>query len=169
MKMSFRKGSVSDTETLIRFLNEIKNHMPQKQWFYVDPPELLRAMMLDGTMELWLAENQNEVAALFTILYPGLAEYNYGYDLNFSKSELLHVVHMDTAAVHPDYRGMGLQKKMMDLAERELSEKGNKILLTTVHPDNHYSLRNMLSLGYEIQARVRKYGSERYVLRKDIF
>lgn len=169
MELSFRKGSASDTETLIHFLNEIKTYMPQKEWFYVDPPEIIRAMMMDGTMELWLVEDGHSVAAIFDILRPGLADFNYGYDLGLSEEELLQVVHMDTSAVHPDYRGNGLQVRMMRIAEQELSGKGRRILLTTVHPDNHYSLRNILSQGYRIQKRTEKYGSERYILRKDIF
>lgn len=169
MELSFRKGSASDTETLIHFLNEIKIYMPKKDWFYVDPPEIIRAMMMDGTMELWLAEDGNRVAAIFDILHPGLADFNYGYDLDLSEEELIQVVHMDTSAVHPDYRGKGLQARIMGAAEQELSGKGRRILLTTVHPDNQYSLRNILSQGYGIQKRTEKYGSERYILRKDIF
>ena len=83
--------------------------------------------------------------------------------------ELLQVVHMDTAAVHRDYRGRGLQRTMVEIAEQELSGQGRRILLCTVHPENRYSLNNMQNRGYEIQKRVNLYGSERYILRKDIF
>ena len=75
---------------------------------------------------------------------------------------------MDTAAVHRDYRGLGLQRQLVQIAEQTLIGQGRRILLTTVHPDNHYSLHNMQKQGYQIQKRVSKYGSERYILRKDI-
>jgi len=153
----------------IRFLDAVKAAMPQKDWFYLDPPDTVREMMADGTMELWVAMDGERLAAAFNILHPGLSACNYGYELGLTEEELLQVVHMDTSAVHMDYRGMGLQGKMVRTAEAELSGQGRRILLCTVHPDNCYSLNNMLKQGYEIQKRVGKYGSERYILRKDIF
>ena len=169
MQLEFRKGTPEDTEMFLRFLEEVKKEMAQQDWFYLDPPDVVRAMMADGTMELWLAMDGDRIAAAFDILHPGLASYNYGYDLDLTEDELLQVVHMDTSAVHADYRGQGLQGKMVRTAEAELSGQGRNILLCTVHPENRYSLNNMLKQGYQIQRRVAKYGSERYVLRKDIF
>lgn len=169
MVLVIRKGTNADTETFICFLDEIKAGMPQEEWFYLDPPELVREMMADGTMELWLAMDEDQLAAVFAIVHPGLQSCNYGYDLGFCEEDLLRVVHMDTAAVHPNYRGLGLQIRMIQIAEGEISGKGKQILLSTVHPENRFSLNNMLCQGYAIQKRVGKYGSERYVLRKDIF
>lgn len=169
MALTFRKGTVADTENYIRFLDDIKAAMTQKDWFYLDPPDVVREMMADGTMELWLAKDEDRLAAVFAVLHPGLHSYNYGYDLDLCEEELLQVVHMDTAAVHPEYRGWGLQARMVHMAEQELSDGRKRILLSTVHPENRYSLHNMLQQGYEIQKRVGKYGSERFILRKDIF
>ena len=169
MQLDFRKGTREDTEMFLRFLEEVKQAMAQQDWFYLDPPEVVREMMAEGIMELWVAMDGNRLAAAFDILHPGPAEFNYGYDLGLSEEELLQVVHMDTSAVHADYRGQGLQGRMVHTAEKELSGQGRKILLCTVHPENRYSLNNMLKQGYQIQKRVKKYGSERYILRKDIF
>ena len=169
MDFEFRKGTIRDAETLIHFLDEVKAAMAQQDWFYLDPPDVVRKMLADGTMELWLAMDEERLAGIFDVLHPGLDACNYGYDLNLCEEDLLRVVHMDTAAVHPDYRGMGLQRRMVSMAEQQLSGKGSRILLTTVHPENRFSLNNMISQGYVIQKRLDKYGSERYILRKDIF
>lgn len=169
MSLTFRRGTFSDVERFIEFLAEIRAGMSNQEWLYLDPPELVRERMADGTMGLWLAVDGDRLAAVFDILYPGLDSCNYGYDLNFSENELLRVVHMDTSAVHPDYRGQGLQSRMVHTVERELAGSGKRILLCTVHPENRFSLNNMLKQGFEIQKRVRKYGSERLMLRKNIF
>lgn len=167
MNIKIRKGTMEDIEAFIGFLKEIKETMVQKEWFYVDPPEYILQMMSDGIMELWVAMDEERMAAAFSILRPGKHEFNYGYDLGLSEEELSRVINMDTAAVHPDYRGMGLQKKLLQFAESELRQEGAHILLCTVHPDNHFSLNNVLQQGYEIQKKLEKYGSVRYVLRKD--
>ena len=169
MELTFRRGTLADVERFVQFLNDVKAGMEHKVWFYLDPPEEVWRMMTDGSMELWVAMDGERMAAAFTILHPGRAFCNYGYDLGLPDEELLQVVHMDTSAVHADYRGMGLQRKMVGIAEEKLSGQGRRILLCTVHPENRYSLKNMCQQGYEIQKCVAKYGSERFVLRKDIF
>lgn len=169
MHFQFQKGTPRDVEKFILFLNEIKAGMSQKDWFYLDPADTVRTILKDGTLEFWLAFREKQLAAVFSIYFPGLHASNYGYDLGFSQEDLLQVVHMDTAAVHPDYRGFGLQEQLVRMAEQELSGKGRKVLLSTVHPENHFSLNNMLKQRYEVQKRVKMYGSERLILRKDIF
>lgn len=168
MELEIRKGTVEDTEQVLQLLRDVRESMEHKEWFYLDPPEMFREMMADGSMELWVAMDENRIAAMFNILTPGLKEYNYGYDLGFSREQLLRVVHMDTVAVHPEYRGLGLQRKLMQLAEASLAGSGERILLCTIHPENRYSLQNAQKRGFVIEKKLAKYGSVRYILRKDI-
>ena len=139
--------------------------MTQDDWFFLDPDEEVRQMMEQNRVGIWLAEDEDRIAAVFCIVYPGMDAFNLGYDLEFSEEDLKRVVHMDTAAVHPDYRGRGLQKRMMSLAEQELE---GKILLCTIHPDNCFSLNNALKIGYRIEKKTARYGSVRYILRKNL-
>ena len=72
MTLTFRKGTLSDTEEFIRFLDEIKEGMENKEWLYLDTPDVVRERMADGTMELWLAMDGQCLVAVFDILHPGL-------------------------------------------------------------------------------------------------
>ena len=83
--------------------------------------------------------------------------------------QLRKVVCMDTAAVHPDYRGRGIQKRLLETAETYLQGTGERYLLCTIHPENRFSLNNALKQGYEIRRTLEKYGSVRHVLCKKIF
>lgn len=168
MPIEIRKGNLQDTENFIHLIYEVRGTMAHIEWFFVDPADEIREMMKNGTMKLWVAMDGERLAGAFDIVIPGLNEINYGYDLGFSNEELLRVINMDTAAVHPDYRGLGLQKRLMQEAEKELRGAGKRILLCTVHPENQFSLRNVLDQGYTIQMKKEKYGSVRYILRKDI-
>ena len=168
MDIVIRKGSVEDTEALIRFLVEVRNEMTHPEWFHLDPADEVREYMRSGTMQLWLAMDGDRIAAVFDYLIPGTESYNYGYDLGFGREELLRVINMDNAAVHPAYRGRGLQRRMIQVAEDEICFSGPHILLCTVHPDNRFSLENVLKQGYTIQRMLPKYDSVRYLLRKDI-
>lgn len=168
MDIVIRKGNANDAEPFIKLLYDVRAAMPHKEWFFLDPPDEIREMMANGTLHLWVAMDGDRLAGAFDFLIPGLDECNYGYDLGFGEEELLRVINMDTAAVHPDYRGLGLQKRLMQEGEKELRQMGRRILMCTVHPDNRFSLRNVLKQGYTIQLEKEKHGSVRYVLRKDL-
>ena len=168
MAIVIRKGTVADTEDYIRLLYSVRETMPHQEWFFLDPPEEIREMMASGMMQLWVADDDGKMAAGFDYFVPKLEDFNYGYDLDFSEEQLLRVVQMDTAAVYPAYRGLDLQDRLMAAAEEEIRKDANRILLCTIHPDNRYSLENVLSQGYSIGTKVEKYNSVRYVLRKDL-
>lgn len=76
MDIEIRRGTKSDTENFIRLLREVKETMEHKEWFYLDPPEVVREMMENGTMQLWVAVDGDSLAAAFDILLPGLGSHN---------------------------------------------------------------------------------------------
>ena len=168
MEFQIRKGNLQDMDAFLKLLYDAKEATADPEWFFLDPEEEIRGYMRDGVMELWIAMDGERMAAGFDLLHLGLDPVNYGYDLDFTEEELLRAVQMDTAAVHPDYRGHGLQRMLMGAAEEEIRKQPGRILLSTVHPDNVYSLNNMQKLGYGIGKKVEKYGSVRYVMRKDL-
>lgn len=163
--VTIRQGTSEDTERVLTFLTQIKAEMAHKEWFCLDTPEEFRERMENGSTRLWVAEDGENLAGVFTAVFPGTSQVNYGWKLNLPPEDLMRVVNMDTAAVHPDFRGQGLQCRLMQTVERELGP--GKILLCTIHPDNRYSLHNAQSQGYEIQATLPMYGSIRHLLRKD--
>lgn len=79
-------------------------------------------------------------------------------------------VYMDSAVVSPEFQGNHLQSRMLQNAEAQLKHQFQHCLcLTTVHPDNRFSLNNMLKNGYEIQLTATLYGGlPRYVLLKEL-
>ncbi len=63
-----------------------------------------------------------------------------GVFLNFTEAQLAKVAIMDSAAVSREFRGNGLQGKMLEAAEKELDTEKYTYLMCTVHPMNRYSL-----------------------------
>lgn len=166
--VQIRKGKVSDAQAFQNLLETVRAQMPHPEWFYLDPPEYVREQLEKGTMELWVAEDGEVLAGALSILILGEDPNNYGFDLGLSREDRARAVNMDSAAVDPRYRGQGLQRRLLRQAEEELKEAGMGILLCTVHPDNRYSLDNVLRQGYVIQKKLEKYDSVRFLLRKDI-
>ena len=164
LEIQIRKGGLSELEDFIRLTHDIQDAMAKTEWFAIDPDEETRELAYAGDLRFWVAEAEGRMAGVFSIICPGLRDFNLGYELGLTEQELERVIHMDTAAVHPDFRGHGLQRRLIGAAEPELR---GKILLCTIHPDNIFSLQNMQKLGYTIEKKVARYGSIRYILRKN--
>jgi GNAT superfamily N-acetyltransferase len=99
---------------------------------------------------------------------PNPGGYNLGDDLGLQARELARVAHLAGAAVHPDWRGRGLQRQLT--AERlALAERFGRVhAISTVSPFNYYSWRNLLAHGLLVRRLTSKYGGHlRYVLHRD--
>ena len=103
------------------------------------------------------------------IRIPGLADDNLGRDINLPQGELLKVVHLQAAAVHPAYRGNGLQRKLAAAHLQVIEEMGYEHVCCTVSPKNPISLGNILSCGLVIEGLCPKMqGWWRYIMHKNI-
>ena len=106
------------------------------------------------------------LGAYFILRYCGQSEHNYAAFLGVPKSEWDHWANADSAIVHPDWRGNGLQRKLLEAA-LPLLRPGIVGIGATVSPENQYSLNNALASGFTIAARREMYGGyDRYLLKK---
>ena len=56
----------------------------------------------------------------------------------------------DSSFIHPDYRGLGLQGELLDIAREEAKNCGACSVWATVSPENVYSHRNCDKRGYTV-------------------
>ena len=86
--------------------------------------------------------------------------------LGVPREEWEHWANADSAVVHPDWRGNGLQRKLLEAA-LPLVRPGIVGIGATVSPENQYSLNNALACGFVIADRREMYGGyDRYLLKK---
>lgn len=111
-----------------------------------------------------------EMLIAFSIIrIPGLSAENLGRDINLPEEELTSLAHLQAAAVHPAYRGHGLQRSLT-LAHLDVIEgMGYEHACCTVSPKNPVSLGNYLSCGLVIEGlRPKMHGWWRFILHKNI-
>ena len=65
---------------------------------------------------------------------------------------------MKLIIVSPEYRGNGLQGKLMARLEAVAVEKGKKLICATVSPLNSFSCNNFIKSGYAFHSTKEKYG-----------
>lgn len=130
--------------------------------------ELLEELLNYPSHTLGIFTLSHQLVALGILKSVGQASSNYGRDLGLTGSLLDTIGHIDTTIVHSDFRGNHLQHTLIEEMERIAKEEGLSTLCATVSPDNPYSLRTFIKMGYEIKADKIKYGGfRRYILRKD--
>lgn len=177
MKFEIKRAGPEDAEKLYEIMQRVADGMEHPEWFVRDDLAYIQAHMghrplqkQDAGFILKAVDEAGNTAGFFMVAFPGLTGKNLGHHLELNQKQLLTVAHMDSVVILPEFRGNGLQYKLIQKAEEILKEETDyRIFMATVHPDNTYSLQNVLSLGYEVVAEALKYGGyRRYILKKEI-
>lgn len=179
MQFEIIRAVPPDAEMLSNIIEAVTAGMEKPEWFISDDlPYIIEHIgsfpIVKSDQGFILKavvgeEGKECIAGFFMVDFPGVTERNLGTYLNMSEQEQEQVAHMDSVVILPEYRGHGLQYKLMEAAERIIREETDyRILLATVHPDNKYSLRNALAHGFTVAAEVTKCTYRRYIMRKEM-
>jgi len=157
----------SDLPLLLSLQEVIAKALPSPEIFRLDTEDYFRRHF-DAERGVIGAFAGDRLIAYGILSFPGESEDNFGRDIGLPPDELKSVAHLETSAVHPDYRGNGLQKKIFEIHFRTLENGNYAHALCTVSPKNYPSLRNMFDAGMVIRAVKIKFGwMLRYILHKD--
>ncbi len=171
MEFQIKKAEPEQYETVISLIRNVHDTMPQKEWFIIDNADDTKMILTAGigTAYIAICQNNKEIAGILITVIPGNSPDNLGKDIELPKHELTKVVHMDSVAVLPAYRGHHLYQKLVLAAEADLVSSGYHYLCCTIHPENQYSMNNAHLLGYKVMKVCEKYGRYlRAVLMKEI-
>lgn len=114
---------------------------------------------------------EKELCSYFVMVVPGERSFNLGRDINLNPEELDKVIHYETAAVHPKYRGNHLQMEMANELKKLVSKNGKwRYTMSTVSPFNYPSLKTVFTeLNLVARKLYLKYGGKlRYILYQDL-
>lgn len=158
-------GSLPD---LLSLQNVIAANLPCPEIFMLHDEKYIQEIFRYERSVIGVT-NEEGLIAYSIIRIPGLADDNLGNDLFLPEGELMKVVHLQAAAVHPAYRGNGLQRKLAAAHLHVIEELGYEHVCCTVSPKNPISLANILSCGLVIEGlRPKLHGWWRYILHKNI-
>lgn len=166
--MGFLKlESISELLDLQRIISE---SLPSREIFIIHDEEYFQRIFSLKRSVIGIVCNGKLIGYSF-ILIPGLRDdglcENLGVDLNLPDEELSKVAHLQSVAVHPVYRGNGLQKIMAEAHLHLIDEMGYVHVCSTVSPKNPISLANLLSCGFLIERLRPKFkGWWRFILHR---
>ena len=162
--MTLRAAGPEDAAAFYALQNEVRAAMPHPEQFVPDTLEnIARYLKEDLCIGGW---DGGRLGAYFILRYCGQDAHNYAAFMGIPREEWDGWANADSAIVHPDYRGNGLQRKLLEVA-LTLLRPGIVGIGATVSPENQYSLNNALASGFEIVCRREMYGGyDRYLLAK---
>lgn len=157
-----------DLPLLLSLQEAVALALPSPEIFRLDKPAYFRKHF-EKSKSVIGAFSDGRLIAYGIISFPPPGEEHFGADIGLPPEELPKAAHLETSAVHPDYRGNGLQRKMFDIHFAALKAAGYRHTLCTVSPKNLPSIRNMFDCGMTVRALKIKFGwMLRYILHKDI-
>lgn len=163
--LNIRSCTMQDLDAVMELQKRVDDGMNVHEWF-VSTPREENAQFLSSPNAIIGIFDDEKLIAYGSVGFSGKEEDNLGWDLDWPEKKVLHCATLDTIVVDSAYRGLGLQRTLIELCvEHARKIMPNCIILTTICPDNIYSLRNATASGFEILIRKQKYGGvDRYIL-----
>ena len=155
-EITLRTAQMADVPEIMRIMTEAHRAMADPSAYITDDEGYVAGHITENGFTL-LAEVDGAAAGFFLVCVPGLEEGNLGYYLGFSERQLRGVAMMDSAAVLPEYQGMGIMGRMFREAVRR-TEGQQPYLLGTVAPENYASRRNFEKCGFSAFKIIQKPG-----------
>ena len=164
-----RIAKKTDAEKIANLMRYVYDNLEDKSIYVCDDLQFIKSHIEENGLGVVACNKESEIIANLILRFPHHSDDNLGRDINLEKSELLRVAHMETAVVHPRYRGKALQKQMLNYAEKLINTDKYNILLATVSPKNIPSCKTFEGCGYKKVLTKEKYGGlKRHIYMKKL-
>ena len=166
VSMLLRRCTAEEAPAVYALQNEVRAAMPHPEQFVPDTLENITAYVRkDLCIGAWQG---SRLGGYLIVRFCGQSEHNYAAFMDVPRTEWEHWANADSAIVHADFRGNGLQRLMLEAALPLFPEEITHIG-ATVSPENQYSLNNALASGFAIVSRREMYGGyDRYLLARKL-
>lgn len=134
-----------DVDKYIEYRENVKKEMKEPDWLGdFSKDDIL--YMLDNNSKIWIYSKDEEFICSMMLIPSTKKDLDkFGIDLDFNE-----VVDYGPMFVNPKYVGNSLQYQMLKELDEYSSNKGYKYAISTVHPNNIYSINNLIRDGFEL-------------------
>ena len=131
-----------------------KDLMDKDIYFPLSRDEFLESFHVDRIFGIFSSE---ELVAVSVLVVNRDSARNLAKDFDILPAKIFT---FDAVYVKPEYRGYGLQTKLIKIAIKEAEKENVSYILATVSPNNQHSMQNFLSAGFNIVKQTYKYGGK---------
>ena len=113
--VTLRRCTPAEAPAVFALQNEVRAAMPHPEQFVPDTLENIADYLRTGVcIGAW---QQGRLGAYLILRLCGQNDENYAAFLGVPQSQWQHWANADSAVVHPDWRGNGLQRKLLELLD----------------------------------------------------
>ena len=157
-----------DMDRLLNLQQRVASTLPEEQFEVDDARFYVRLFRGEGRI-LGLFDEKRLIACS-VIYWPGAESAdNLGAELDLNLSQLADVANLEAAYMLPGCQGLGIARKLSGMQLEHAVKIGKRFALSTVSPENLYSIKNLFSLGFSIRKITRKYGTKtRFIMYRGL-
>ncbi len=156
-EMIYRIAEIKDAMEIHSLMEQVYEQLDDQTLYVCDGLSFVQEHLSEKGFGLVVTFEEQLVGGLI-VRFPQMEKDNLGLDIGLPESELCHVAHMESVVVHPDFRGRGIQSKLLQKAEEVLKKDQYQYLMATVAPKNAASIRSFENNGYQCVKTKEKYG-----------
>ncbi len=153
---TIRQCTTDDIDSIMALQKQVILDLEDKSLLRENNAEMFTSCVNFPNLTLGIFNPTEELVAL------GILCDMRGTNEDLSLGLLQHTVdvsaNLKLIMVRKDFRGLGMQNKLMSLLEEYARNNGYTHLCTTVSPNNIHSLRNIENMGYVYDHSEEKYG-----------
>ena len=142
-----------ESEAFYRLMHGVWEAMENKDLFAVDDLDaewIRERLLLSGSFGIAARTPSGELAGMLLVCCYGDDEENLGHDLGYPSETWRQICNFECAAVLPEHRGHGLERRMFAFAEELLRGTDIRTMAMTVSPDNPASLKSALKACFQV-------------------
>lgn len=145
-----RTLSIKEMGKVLDLQEFIGDELGNKEIFYKHHRAEIFRFMRHGGYAIGVFNSKKELIAYRIISRPRESKENLGRDIGLKGQELMNVLHLESVAVKPDYRGNGLELLTYEFAREYIENFDQMHLFYAVFPKNVISLKNMFSKSFMV-------------------
>lgn len=162
--IDIKKIQESEIDQYLNLFNVVKENMTNPEWLGdFSKKDYIGLMNNNSHIYAWMYNSEMIAAGILIPATKKDLDKFFSRDLFYQK-----VVDFGPQIVHPKYIGNGLQNQIIEFLERRALELGYKYALGTIHPDNIYSIKNIINKGFEEIGYLELRRGPRKVYRKEL-
>lgn len=137
-----------DIRDYIDFRENVKSNMEHPEWLGDFTIAEIKEGLESESMKIWVYKSNNENVCSMMLLKSSEKSLQK-LELNLEAAE---VVDYGPMFVNPKFVGNGLQYQMLKRLDQFCQSKGYKYAVSTVHPDNVFSIKNIEKDNFILQS-----------------
>ena len=153
--MELRQCQPADLQAIIDLNETIYAALLDKSVLRHNSSEMIASCLEEPNVTLGIWDD-NLLVAIGMLYVPQCIEEDHFHDLGLQGD--FKSANQKLFLVRENYRGLGLQRRLIHEVENVAIERGYNLLCTTVAPNNTFSINNFLKEGYVYAKTEEKYG-----------